>query len=87
MVVSLIKLLIPVLDTAFPGAVTPPMALNLALFFSSAILVAYAAGVAWLASRDHRRISAEDDTGHYSVTFFANRIGAMHDVIAPLTTC
>ncbi|MBB3695684.1 hypothetical protein [Sphingomonas sp. BK580] len=55
---SLITLLLPLLGAAFPEVVTSPVALKYALFAGLVIVIGYAAGAAWLASQDHRRISA-----------------------------
>jgi Ca2+/H+ antiporter len=55
---AMISVLVPAVGMAFPNFLSSRMALNIALLVSLVFIVSYAAGLAWLALRDHQRISA-----------------------------
>lgn len=54
---AMISMLVPVLAAAYPELATSQSSLNIAVSAIVLFIAAYGAGAAWLALRDHRRIS------------------------------
>ncbi len=56
---AIILVLVPAVGMTFPNLLTSRTALDHGLLISLVFIVSYAAGMIWLALRDHQRVSSK----------------------------